>query len=57
MNVLEAIQRRRSIRKYQEKQIAKEDLEKIIEAGSYATNAGGGQRTIIYGVRNQVLVT
>lgn len=57
MDVFEAIHRRRSIRKYQGKQIPKEDLEKIVEAGSYAPNAGGGQRTIICGIRNQALVT
>ena len=57
MDVFEAIYRRRSIRKYQERQISKEELEKIIESGSYAPNAGGGQRTIICGIRNQALVT
>lgn len=29
---------------------------KIIEAGTYAPNAGGGQRTIILGIHNQILV-
>lgn len=57
MDVFDALYRRRSIRKYQEKQVPKEDLEKIIEAGSYAPNAGGDQRTIICGVRNKTLVT
>lgn len=32
MNVLEAIRGRRSIRKYQDRQIPREDLEKILEA-------------------------
>ena len=36
MNVLEAIRGRRSIRKYQDRQIPREDLEKILEAGSFA---------------------
>ena len=40
MSVLETICKRRSIRKYQERQISREDLEKIIEAGTYAPNAG-----------------
>lgn len=57
MDVLEAIYQRRSIRKYQEKQISKADLEKIIQAGTYAPNAGGGQRTIICGVHNKELTT
>lgn len=55
MSVLETICQRRSIRKYQDRQIPKEDLEKIIEAGTYAPNAGGGQRTIICGVHNKEL--
>lgn len=55
MSVLETIYRRRSIRKYQDRQIPREDLEKIIEAGTYAPNAGGGQRTIICGVHNREL--
>ena len=46
---------RRSIRKYRDKQIPKNELKKIIEAGLYAPNAGGGQRTIICAVRNKEL--
>ena len=42
MELLEAIKTRRSIRKYQAKQISRSDLEKIMEAGTYASNAGGG---------------
>jgi nitroreductase len=34
MDTLELMKYRRSIRKYQDKQISKEDLEKIIEAGT-----------------------
>ena len=55
MEILELIKHRRSIRKYQDKQISRKDLEKIIEAGTYAPNAGGGQRSIIVGIRNQEL--
>jgi nitroreductase len=46
---------RRSIRKYQDKQISKEDLEKILEAGIYAPNAGGGQRGIAIACQNKEL--
>lgn len=53
MDILELIKYRRSIRKYTDKQISKEDLEKIIQAGLYAPNAGGGQRTIIVGIHNK----
>lgn len=56
MELLEAIKTRRSIRKYQTKQISREDLEKILEAGTYASNAGGGQRSMIVGIRNEELV-
>lgn len=55
-DLFEIIKHRRSIRKYQKKQILKQDLVKIIEAGAYAPNAGGGQRTIILGIHNQILV-
>lgn len=56
MELLDAIKNRRSIRKYQPTQIPREALEKIIEAGTYASNAGGGQRSMIVGVRNRELV-
>lgn len=55
MELLELIKKRRAIRKYQDKQIPKEDLEKIIEAGLYAPSAGGKQRTIIVGIHNKEL--
>ena len=44
MTVTESIQGRRSIRKYTDRQIPREELEAIVEAGTYAPNAGGGQR-------------
>ncbi|MBD5168925.1 MAG: nitroreductase family protein [Oscillibacter sp.] len=56
MELLEQIKARRSIRKYLDKQIPREVLEKIIEAGTYASNAGGGQRSMIIGIRNAQLV-
>jgi len=55
MELLELMKRRRSIRKYQERQISKADMETIIEAGTYAPNAGGGQRSMIVGIRNPAL--
>ena len=55
MELLELMKYRRSIRKYQDRQIPKPDLEKIIEAGTYAPNAGGGQRSMIVGIRNAAL--
>ena len=56
MELLDAIKARRSIRKYQDRQIPRDALEKIIEAGTYASNAGGGQRSMIVGIRNAELV-
>jgi nitroreductase len=55
MELLELMKYRRSIRKYQDKQISREDLETIIEAGIYAPNAGGGQRSVIVGIHNAKL--
>ncbi len=57
MELLELMKSRRTIRKYQDKQIPREDLEKIIEAGLYAPNAGGRQGTLIYGIHNKALAT
>ena len=56
MELLEQIKARRSIRKYQDRQIPREALEKIMEAGTYASNAGGGQRSMIVGIRSAELV-
>ena len=56
MELLDLMKRRRSIRKYQDKQIPRADLETIIEAGIYAPNAGGGQRSMIVGIRDAALV-
>lgn len=55
MDILELLKHRRSIRKYEEKQVERETMEAIIEAGLYAPNAGGGQRSKIIGIRNTEL--
>ncbi|MBQ9383898.1 MAG: nitroreductase family protein [Ruminiclostridium sp.] len=55
MELLELMKYRRSIRKYSDRQVSKDDLKKIVEAGAYAPNAGGGQRSIIVAVRNKEL--
>ncbi|WP_455268298.1 nitroreductase family protein [Ruminococcus sp.] len=41
--LMDTIKARHSIRKYTDKQISREDLEVILEAGNYAPNAGGEQ--------------
>ena len=43
MGLIDIIKSRHSIRKYTDRQICREDLEKILEAGNYAPSAGGGQ--------------
>lgn len=55
MDILDLMKKRRSIRKYQDRQIDRKDLEKIIGAGLYAPNAGGGQRARIIAVHNRAL--
>ena len=55
MKFFELIKYRRSIRKYEDRQIPRADLEKIIEAGLFAPNAGGGQRAIIRAIYNKEL--
>ena len=41
------IMARHSVRKYTDKQISRSDLELILEAGNYAPNAGGRQRSVL----------
>ncbi len=51
-NLLSLMKHRRSIRKYTEQQVALEDLQYILDAGLYAPNAGGGQRSMLVAVHN-----
>lgn len=53
--LMDIIKERHSIRKYTDQQISREDLEKILEAGNYAPNAGGGQRSMMVAVHNKAL--
>ena len=57
MNLLDIIKSRHSIRKYTDEQISRDDLEKILEAGNYAPNAGGGQRSMMVALHNKELAT
>ena len=43
--LMDIIKARHSIRKFTHEQISREDLELIMEAGNYAPNAGGSQRS------------
>jgi nitroreductase len=47
MNISDAIMGRKSIRAYLDKQVLPDDLEKIIEAGRWAPNAGPFQISVI----------
>jgi nitroreductase len=53
--LMDLIKERHSIRKYTNEQIKREDLEKILEAGNFAPNAGGGQRSMMVAVHNAEL--
>ena len=55
MALMDIIKARHSIRKYIDRQIKREDLEKILEAGNYAPNAGGGQRSMMVAIHNKEL--
>lgn len=53
--LMDIIKSRHSIRKYTGEQIRREDLDKILEAGNFAPNAGGGQRSMMVAVHNTAL--
>ena len=57
MTLMDIIKKRHSIRKYTDEQIKREDLEKILEAGNFAPNAGGGQRSMMVAIHNKELAT
>lgn len=56
MELFQLMKYRRSIRKYQDRQIPREALETIIAAGTYAPSAGGVQGSVIVGIRNAALI-
>lgn len=55
--LMDIIKARHSIRKYTDAQISRRDMELILEAGNFAPNAGGGQRSMMVGIRNRELTT
>lgn len=57
MMLIDIIKARHSIRKYTKEPIRREDLDKILEAGNFAPNAGGGQRSMMVAVNNAELTT
>ncbi len=56
MELLELMKKRRSIRKYLPKKVEKEKLDKIMEAGLFAPNPGGGQGTRIIMLDDPALI-
>jgi nitroreductase len=50
-DVLEAIRKRRSIRKFKSEQIKKDELEAVLEAGTFAPTGGGAQSPVIVAVQ------
>lgn len=55
MDILELIKYRRSIRRYTGRQVPEEYLQKVLEAGAYASNAGGGQRSRFIACQDKAL--
>ena len=55
MALMDFIKSRHSIRKYTDEQIDREALEKILEAGNFAPNAGGGQRSMMVAIHDKRL--
>jgi len=53
--LMDLIEARHSVRKYTGQQISRADMELILKAGNFAPNAGGGQRSMLVGIRNQEL--
>jgi FMN reductase [NAD(P)H] len=47
MNISDAILKRKSVRAYLDKPVPKDDLEKIVEAGRWAPNAGPFQISVV----------
>ncbi len=55
MALMDIIKSRHSIRKYTDEQISRVALEKILEAGNFAPNAGGGQRSMMVAIHDKGL--
>lgn len=53
--LMDLIKARHSIRKYTQQQIDRKNLEMILEAGNFAPNAGGGQRSRMVAIHNKEL--
>ncbi|OED29826.1 nitroreductase [Methanosphaera sp. WGK6] len=56
MENIDLFKTRRSIRNYSDKQVSKDDLEKILEAGTYAPNGMGSQSPKILVTQDKELI-
>ena len=56
MELIEMMKTRRSIRKYTYQRVEREKLDKILEAGLFAPNPGGGQSTKIVMLDDPALI-
>ena len=54
---LDVLKNRRSIRQFKSKQISEEELNAVLEAGTYAPNGGGRQGFVIIAVQDPTTVT
>ncbi len=52
-SIIQAMEERRSYRKFKEEMPKKENLEQIIEAGLYAANGMGKQATVTIAITNK----
>lgn len=50
--IMKALLERRSVKKYQDKQVPAEILDQILEAGTYAANGMGAQSPLIVAIQN-----
>ena len=57
MNLDEAILKRQSIRKFNDKTISKEDMKKIVDAGVLAPTGRNSQNLLIVGISNYAIVS
>jgi nitroreductase len=55
-DVLDVLKNRRSIRKFKSEQIKKDELDAVLEAGTFAPTGGGAQSPVIIAVQNPATV-
>ncbi|MDR2111250.1 MAG: nitroreductase family protein [Spirochaetaceae bacterium] len=56
-STLKDLKNRRSVRAYRPEQIGDEELDAILEAGTYAPSGMGGQSAVIVAAQNKALIT